>query len=102
MSQHNDGLGGTMFDPAGPYRARATDPDTAHERAARENKKYGATWKAIEDDVRAHGPSTYREVAERTGIVGTSTSTAMSAMEKAGILKRTGERRNGSMLRGLC
>lgn len=38
-------------------------------------------------DLRDNGPSTYKEVTERTGIRGPITSTHMSAMIKAGILR---------------
>lgn len=92
----------------GPYHARTTDPETSHEFAALMNEKHPEQWKRIRYDIALNGASTYREVAERTGIDGTSTSTAMTKMEAAGILARLLDergklvRRNGAMLRDLA
>ncbi len=88
-----------------PYHARTTDPETSREWAARMNLHYRDDWETIEDDLIEHGPSTYREVSDRTEIMGTSTSPTMSVMEKAGILRRLRKsdsslmKRHGAMLR---
>lgn len=84
------------------YNARETDPGTAHEAAAKRTAAGTKHFDEIVADIRAHGPSTYREVSDRIGVVGTTISTVMTQMERHGILKRTGERRNGCMLRGLA
>ena len=81
------------------FQARRTDPSTSHEAAAKRSEQAGKYVQIIAHDMTRHGPSTYREVADRTGVVGTTTSTVMSKMEREGLLVRTGERRNGCMVR---
>lgn len=81
------------------YRARATDPDTSDVRMAHlkatQHERHGPILRALQE----HGGGTYREVAEWTGIDGTVTSTDLAKLERAGLIERTGERRNGAMVR---
>lgn len=83
------------------HRARVSDPPTAHQAAARRNTRPREHWDDIIADLRLHGASTYREVATRIGVPGTTVSTILTKMERAGVLRRTGDRRDGAMLREL-
>ena len=83
------------------YMARTSDPGTSHARAGQQNAKRRKHWPVVRRAYIAAGPTglTYREAADLTGIKGTSISSTISCMLKSELLRCTGVKRRGMLVR---
>ncbi len=74
--------------------ARTTDPTESH--AASERVSASALCNLVLEALRNRGAMTTHEIAEATGVSLVSISPRMKPLSVAGLVQRTGERRNGS------
>ena len=79
-------------------KVRRTDPDTSREAWANLAGRVGTQRRAVYEDILTHGPSGYREIAERTGLRGVSVSTRLSELLARELLFDTGVRRDGQRI----
>jgi transcription initiation factor IIE alpha subunit len=77
-----------------PAFARSTDPETAHEAAAKVNMNY--IGEKVVDIIVKHGPGTTEEFSQFSGIRLVSISPTMVKLERAGYVVRDGKRKNPS------
>ena len=72
--------------------ARSTDPSESHMAAAR--VPAGGLWELVVATLTRLGPLTAHEIAATTGVSLVSISPRMKPLTAAGLVKRTGERRD--------
>ena len=83
-----------MNNTADTALARASDPSESHAAAARVSAS--ALCELVLEALRNRGPMTTHEIASYSGVSLVSISPRMKPLSVAGLVQRTGERRNGS------
>jgi len=84
-------------------RARATDPDTSHEAAAKSNAWANEIDRKILSCLRDNPEGrTSLEISELTGLGYVSVSPSMVLLERAGYIRREGKRRNPTGMKAIC
>ena len=80
-------------------RARASDPQTSRDAAARIDGE-SLAGKVLEE-LRAHGPGTSHELAERMGLPLVTVSPRMKPLETANLVERGGQRGGRTVWRAI-